>query len=152
MRSRIACCVAFVVLAMIPVLLNASLATPGFAAETEKMLAHDVYFSLNDNSAESKEKLVAACKKYLSGHPGTTWFAAGRLADEVKGGRNDLEFEVALHLVFQNKAALDRYSKAERHLKFIDENKANWKQVRVFDSYIEVSSHEGVEGKTSKPK
>ena len=35
------------------------------------MLAHNVYFTLHDNSAAAKEKLVAACKKYLTGHPGT---------------------------------------------------------------------------------
>ncbi len=40
------------------------------AIEKEPRLAHSVYFSLNDNSLAAKEKLIAACKKYLSGHPG----------------------------------------------------------------------------------
>ena len=154
MRSRIACYVAFVVLGVVSMLLNASLASPGLAAENEKMLAHEVYFSLTDNSPQAKEELVAACKKHLTGHPGTVWFAAGPVADELKGGMNDQQFDVALHLVFKNKAALTQYTKAERHLKFITENKATWKKVRVFDSYVEVSSHEGVamEGKVAKPK
>ena len=55
---------------------------------------------------------------------------------------NDRDFDVALHLVFKNKAAHDKYSTAERHMKFIEETKANWKKVRVFDSYLEVSSQE----------
>lgn len=101
------------------------------------MIAHDVYFSLKDNSSEAKDKLIAACKKYLTDHPGTVWFAVGPLAEEMKRDVNDRDFGVALHLVFKNKAALDQYSKSERHLKFIEENKDNWKKVRVFDSHVE---------------
>jgi len=111
----------------------------------DRMLAHDVYFSLKDNSPQAKEKLIAACKKYLSDHPGTVWFAAGPLASELKREVNDLDFDVALHVVFKNKAAHDEYAKAERHLKFIEENKDNWKKVRVFDSYVEAFAHGTVE-------
>lgn len=125
---------------------NAVAAEPG-----EKMLAHDVYFSLNDNSPRAREKLVAACKKYLSDHPGTVWFAAGPLAGDLNRDVNDREFDVALHVVFQNKAAHDRYAKAEKHLKFIEENKANWKKVRVFDSYVEAFAHGSVEGMPGQP-
>lgn len=121
-----------------------------------RMLAHDVFFTLNDHSKEAVAKLTADCKKYLSGHPGTVWFAAGPLVAENKRDVNDREFDVGLHVVFVNKAAHDQYQTAERHLKFIAENKANWKKVRVFDSWVEVSAHGSVEGmpggpKTSKP-
>ena len=110
----------------------------GISAQAEeRMLAHDVYFSLKDNSPQAKEKLIAACKKYLTDHPGTVRFAVGPLAEEMKRDVNDRDFDVALHLVFKNKAAHDQYAKAERHLKFIEENKDNWKKVRVFDSYLE---------------
>jgi hypothetical protein len=110
----------------------------GTAADAgEKMLAHNVYFSLNDNSAAAKEKLVAACKKYLSGHPGAVFFAAGILAADLNRDVNDRDFDVALQIVFENKAAHDVYAKAERHLKFIAENNGNWKKVRVFDVYVE---------------
>lgn len=139
-------CVAFVAS-----LLNPMFAAPCRAAEPEKMLSHDVFFSLTDNSPEAKEKLVAACKKYLSGHPGTIWFAAGPLGEEFQRDVNDRDFDVALHLVFKNKAAHDQYSKAERHMKFIEENKDNWKKVRVFDSYVAVSSHEGVAMEKDRP-
>jgi hypothetical protein len=129
---------------LLPVAFAVVLAGPALksscaGAETERMLAHDVYFSLTDNSAQAKEKLIAACKKYLSGHPGTIWFAAGPLGEEFQREVNDRDFDVALHLVFKNKAAHDQYAKAERHMKFIAENKANWKKVRVFDSYVAVS-------------
>jgi hypothetical protein len=102
-----------------------------------KMLSHDVYFQLKDSSAEAKNKLVAACKKYLSGHEGEVFFAAGVLAEDLKRDVNDLQFDVALHIVFKDLAAHDKYQDHKRHDQFINENKDNWKKVRVFDSYVE---------------
>jgi hypothetical protein len=119
-----------------------SMVLAGVSSRAEDgMLAHDVYFSLKDNSPQAKAKLITACKKYLSDHPGTVWFAAGPLASELKRDVNDQDFDVALHIVFKNKAAHDVYAKAERHLKSIEENKDTWKKVRVFDSFVAVSSH-----------
>jgi hypothetical protein len=101
------------------------------------MLSHDVYFALKDASPDARKKLVAACKKYLSGHEGEVFFAAGTLAEDLKREVNDLQFDVALHIVFKDKATHDKYQDAKRHQQFIDENKSNWKSVRVFDSYVE---------------
>ena len=55
MKSRIACFVTIVALGVVSMLLD----SPGLAAETEKMLAHDVYFSLNDNSPQAKVSIAA---------------------------------------------------------------------------------------------
>ncbi|MCC6419161.1 MAG: Dabb family protein [Gemmataceae bacterium] len=101
------------------------------------MIAHMVYFSLKDNSPAAKEKLVTACRKYLSKHPGEVFFAAGTLAREFDRPVNDRDFDVALHLVFRDRAAHDKYQDAPRHKQFIDENKDNWKKVRVFDSAVQ---------------
>ena len=101
------------------------------------MLSHDVYFSLKDNSPEAKKKLVAACQKYLTGHDGEVFFGAGELVSELKREVNDIGFDVALHIVFKDMAAHDKYQVAKRHDQFIAENKDNWKKVRVFDSYIQ---------------
>ena len=109
-------------------------------AAASAMIVHDVYFSLKDNSPEAKKKLVAACKKYLTEHPGTVFFTAGTLAEDLNRPVNDRDFDVALHIVFKDKAAHDVYAVAERHLKFIEENKDNWKKVRVFDSAVEAAS------------
>ena len=111
------------------------------AEEGGRMLSHDVYFTLKDKSPQAKEKLIAACKKYLSTHPGTVWFAAGPLGEDFQRDVNDRDFDVALHLVFKNKAAHDTYATAETHLKFIAENEESWEKVRVFDSYVDASSH-----------
>jgi hypothetical protein len=111
--------------------------TSGAQAKDGTMLSHDVYFSLKDNSPEAKKKLVAACKKYLSGHDGEVFFAAGVLAESLKREVNDTQFDVALHIVFKDIASHDKYQDAKRHHQFIDENKDNWKKVRVFDSVVE---------------
>ena len=48
-----------------------------------------------------------------------------------------MQFDVALHIVFKDMASHDKYQEAKRHQQFIDENKDNWKKVRVFDSVVE---------------
>lgn len=102
----------------------------------EPMLAHMVYFTLKDNSPEAIQRLVEACHKYLSGHPGTVLFAAGTLTPDLAREVNDRGFDVALQVVFENRAAHDAYQIAERHLQFIGENKSNWSRVRVFDADV----------------
>ncbi len=102
----------------------------------ERLLAHNVYFALKDNSPDAMRTMLDACRKYLSGHPGTVFFAVGTLATELNRPVNDRDFDVGLHLVFADQAAHDRYQDDPRHHQFIEENKANWKKVRVFDSVV----------------
>ena len=99
-------------------------------------IAHMVYFTLKDNSPEAKKKLVEACNKYLSKHEGTLYFSAGVRGEDFSREVNDRDFDVALHLVFKDKAAHNKYQDHERHKKFIEENKENWKKVRVFDAVV----------------
>ncbi|HLN30416.1 MAG TPA: Dabb family protein [Gemmataceae bacterium] len=107
------------------------------AMADEPMLVHNVYFSLKDNSAEAKKKMVDACKKFLTKHPGEVFFATGTLAEELHRPVNDRDFEIGLHVVFKNKAAHDEYQDSARHKQFIEENRDNWKKVRVFDSVVD---------------
>ena len=100
-------------------------------------LAHNVYFTLHDASDAARARLVQACKKYLSGHPGTLFFACGTLAKDLARPVNDRDFDVGLHVIFETQAAHDAYQVAPRHEKFIEENKSNWSKVRVFDSKAE---------------
>ena len=104
---------------------------------SDQLLAHNVYFTLKDRSGAARDKLVEACKKYLAGHPGTVFFAAGTLCESLDRPVNVRDFDVALHVVFLNKAAHDAYQVAERHQEFIAKNKENWALVRVFDSLAE---------------
>ena len=107
------------------------------AKAKEPKVAHCVYFSLQDNSAEAKQKIVDACNEHLSGHDGTAFFAAGTRAEDAAGPVNDKDYDVALVMVFEDKASLDKYAKASRHLQFISENRAAFSKVRVFDAYVE---------------
>jgi hypothetical protein len=95
-----------------------------------------VFFTLKDDSLKAQEQLVSACHRYLKEHPGVVFFAAGTLNPELSREVNDRGFHVALHVVFEDKAAHDAYQVASDHKKFIEENKHNWKQVRVFDSDV----------------
>lgn len=99
------------------------------------LVVHNVYFSLNDPSMAAKEALLAACRKYLAPQPGITFFGCGTLAD-LAGPLNDRDYDVALHIAFQSKADLEKYDVSDAHKQFIEENKANWKKVRVFDSEV----------------
>lgn len=98
------------------------------------LIGHMVYFKLKDATPEARAKLVAACDKYLANHDGVVFYSAGVLGDSFKREVNDRDWDVALHLVFADKAAHDKYQDHPEHLKFIEENKATWGKVRVFDS------------------
>ncbi len=131
MRTLTICCL----------LLGLMLSWHTAADAAEAMLAHDVYFTLNQDSDDAKEELVAGCKKYLADHPGVVWFAAGAIVEDHKREVNDRDFDVALHMVFVDKQSHDKYQEADGHHKFIEEFKENWKTVRVFDSFVVTSSY-----------
>ncbi len=97
-------------------------------------LAHMVFFSCAN--AADRDKLVTNCKKYLGEHPGTVYFSVGTRNPDLNREVNDQAYDVALHLVFKDKAAQDVYQDAPRHKQFVDESKALWTKVRVFDSDI----------------
>lgn len=99
-------------------------------------LSHSVFFTLKDKSPAARERLVAACRKYLKPHPGVVFFSAGTIAEELKRDVNDRDFDVALHIVFDSRASHDRYQEAALHKQFIEENQASWLKVRVFDSVL----------------
>jgi hypothetical protein len=99
-----------------------------------QQLVHNVFFTLQDASDAAKAKMLQACRKYLTGHPGTVYFACGTLAKDLARPVNDRDFDIGLHIIFESQAAHDAYQVAPRHEQFIEENKANWKKVRVFDS------------------
>jgi hypothetical protein len=96
------------------------------------LLVHDVYFLLKDRSPAACDALIASCRKYLTDHPGTVFFAVGVLSDLARPV-NDRDFDVGLHVIFRDRAAHDAYQTDPRHLQFIEENKASWAKVRVFD-------------------
>jgi hypothetical protein len=107
------------------------------ARADETAVGHMVFFELKDKSPEAKKKLVDACYKYLKNHDGVLYFSAGPRADEVKEPVSAADWDVALHIIFKDAASLKKYATHADHLKFIDENKANWKGVKVYDSHVD---------------
>lgn len=97
-------------------------------------LAHHVFFTLHDRSEEKVKGLVEACHKYLDDHPGVIYFAAGTRTPDLSRPVNDSEFDVSLHVVFADRKSHDDYQTAPRHVQFIEEQRENWANVRVFDS------------------
>lgn len=99
-------------------------------------LAHMVYFTLKDASDSAQQALIESCHQYLKGHPGEVYFSAGTLVPDLARPVNDRAFHVSLHVVFDSRKAQDDYQVNPRHIQFIEENKGNWAQVRVFDTYV----------------
>jgi hypothetical protein len=103
-------------------------------------LSHAVYFTLKDRTPAAAAQLVAGCRKWLTGHPGTLSFSVGTVADYDRQV-NDRDFDVALVIVFESHDAHDVYQQAERHDAFIAEHAPTWAKVLVFDTDLAV--HEG---------
>jgi hypothetical protein len=105
-------------------------------AKAGHKVAHVVYFTLKDNSADSRQKLVDLCDTYLAERDGVLFYAAGVRGEAFAREVNDKDWDVGLYIVFKDKAAHDDYEKHPEHLKFIEAGKANWAKVRVFDGEI----------------
>ena len=104
-------------------------------AEPPPRVAHNVYFSLKDASPAARDKLVNDCHTYLADIPGIVFYAAGVVSD-IDRPVNDRDFDVALHTVFENEAALHAYLVHPEHDEFVERNRPNWARVRVFDSDV----------------
>ncbi|MHC4618142.1 MAG: Dabb family protein [Planctomycetota bacterium] len=102
----------------------------------EPMLAHNVFFTLNDDSDAAGQELAASCYRLLEDHPGVVFFAAGPLVEEFDRPVNVRDFHVGLHIVFRSKKFHDRYQVSDKHLQFIRENGDSFKRVRVFDTFV----------------
>lgn len=101
-----------------------------------KLLGHMVYFTLKEKTPQSLQAMIDACKKYLTGHPGTVFFGVGTLVADLTRPVNDREFDIALQVIFDSRESHDAYQEHPRHIQFIEENKPGWAKVRVFDADI----------------
>ncbi len=102
----------------------------------DQPLAHIVFFTLEDGSAEARRKFVNACQTSLSHEPGIQYFAVGERGEEFQRAVNEQQYHVGLHVVFESRAAHDAYQEAPKHLQFIAENKGKWQNVQIFDTYL----------------
>lgn len=139
MRRQLACCLLVACLASLVIWIetsqkgNAAMAAAA-EAKSGELVVHNVYFTLLESTPANREKLVADCRKYLVNHPGVAYFACGTVVPDLDREVNVRDWDVGLHIIFENRAAHDRYQTAPDHLKFIELNRPTWKQVRVFDT------------------
>lgn len=105
-------------------------------SQPTQQLGHMVYFTLLDRQPQNVAALIASVNKYLTGHPGVVYFGVGTLVPDLTRPVNDREFDVALQMIFDSRAAHDAYQVHPRHVQFIEENKPTWAKVRVFDCDI----------------
>jgi hypothetical protein len=110
--------------------------------ELPMRVVHNVYFTLIDPSKPAVDKLLADCRKYLTGQPGILYFAVGELAADLDRPVNDRDWHVSLHLIFDTPEHQLAYQDDPTHHQFIDQNKSNWANVRVFDSLIHPELHQ----------
>jgi hypothetical protein len=104
--------------------------------DPDPKLAHMVFFGLKDHSKEARNKIIAACEKYLKGHEGCVSFSVGARAEDVDEPVSVKEFDVALHVIFATKEGKLKYLRSPRHDQFVQENGPAFEKVWVFDSYL----------------
>lgn len=97
------------------------------------MLGHYVFFSLHDSSQTAIDALVDSGVGLLAPLAGIVSFGMGPRTADLSRAVNDLHFDVGLQIVFTDREAHDRYQELPEHLQFIEQNKENWSQIRVFD-------------------
>ena len=110
------------------------------AVDSEPYLTQAVFFELKDKDETAVQALVDGCYEYLAPHDGIVYFSAGARHTDYQRDVNDLGFDVALTIVFEDTAAQDAYQVTEPHLQFIEEFNENWASVRVFDSLAPASA------------
>ena len=102
----------------------------------KKPFAHMFFFQLCDTSAELVDSFVELCKKYLGGHPGQRHFSIGIRALEINRDVSGKNFEVSVHMIFDDIDAFNGYSASATHEDFITEAAGMSPERIVYDSYL----------------
>lgn len=97
-------------------------------------LMHNVFFTLKDKSPAAVKKMLDDCRKYLTVQSGIVSFACGERDKGLTRPVNAQDWDIGLHVLFEDRAAHDAYQEDATHDQFIAENKSNWEKVQVFDS------------------
>ncbi|MGA8029480.1 MAG: Dabb family protein [Bryobacteraceae bacterium] len=101
-----------------------------------KPFAHMFFFQLSDTSSELVDRFVELCRKYLGGHPGQRHFSIGIRALEINRDVSGKNFEVSVHMIFDNIEAFNDYSASATHEEFITESAGMSPERIVYDSYL----------------
>lgn len=83
------------------------------------MFSHVVIFFTDPDQPGAADELVAGCEEYLRDIPGIQQFHVGRMVPSHRPVV-DQSYQVALNLVFPDKAAQDAYQDHPRHVEFVE--------------------------------
>jgi hypothetical protein len=97
------------------------------------MLSHIVIFWTDPARAGAAEELLAGANHYLKDIPGVVHFHAGRMSPSHRPVV-DQSYQVALNLLFPDKAAEQAYQVHPLHLEFVEKVfKPTCKKVLIYD-------------------
>lgn len=83
------------------------------------MFSHVVIFWTNPAIATAADELVAGAERYLKPIPGVLHFHVGKMASSHRPVV-DQSYQVALNVVFPDKATQDAYQVHPLHLEFVE--------------------------------
>jgi hypothetical protein len=113
--------------------------------------AHMFFFHLTDTAPDLVDHFIHLCVKYLGGHAGQQHFSVGVRALEINRDVSGTNFEVSVHMIFNNIVAFNTYSQAPTHEKFITESAGMSPERIVYDSYLRVSVELKAQTKSAAP-
>jgi len=97
------------------------------------MFSHVVIFWTDPACPNAAEELIAGAEEYLKSIPGILHFHVGKMATSHRPVV-DQSYQVALNVVFPDKATQDAYQVHPRHLEFVEKVfKRACKKVVVYD-------------------
>jgi hypothetical protein len=97
------------------------------------MFSHVVIFWTDPNKPSAADELIAGGQKYLKDIPGVLHFHIGKMVGSHRAVV-DQSYQVALNLVFPDKAAQDTYQDHPQHIEFVEKSfKPNCVKVVVYD-------------------
>jgi hypothetical protein len=96
------------------------------------MFTHVVIFWTDPAKPDAQDEVIAGAKKYLATIPNLVSFQVGKMSPSHRTVV-DQSYQVGLCIQFENKKAQDEYQEHPLHLEFIEQCKANWTKVVVYD-------------------
>jgi hypothetical protein len=97
------------------------------------MFSHVVIFWTKSENPRAAEDLIAGANQYLKPIPGVLHFHIGRMVGSHRPVV-DQTYQVALNLVFPDKASQDNYQTHPMHVEFVEKVfKPNCARVVVYD-------------------
>jgi len=110
--------------------------TTGRPKHLKRPFAHMFFFQLCDTSPELVTRFIELCRKYLGDHPGQRHFSIGVRALEIHRDVSGTNFEVSVHMIFDDIDAFNSYSNSPTHEDFITESAGMSPERIVYDSYL----------------